>query len=205
MSNANVELESRVEPPVEPQFSEDAMENYKRGEEHFEKGEYHMAVRYFTHVLTYGDDIQFETREAVGMSQNKLGICYFESKGVSFDLQKAIDFFQKASDRGILDATCNLGNIYYNGTEVPKDLNKAFTIYKSAVDSEFPRALRLVGDCYYKGFGVAKNYRKAIEMYVKGANAGEPICQDYMRLFYKIAQTDKCMEDAVLWAQRGMI
>lgn len=54
--------------------------------------------------------------------------------GVEKDMNKAIEYFQKAADLGYTYALNNLGFCYLNGYGVEKDLKKGFEYIEKAAD-----------------------------------------------------------------------
>jgi TPR repeat protein len=82
--------------------------------------------------------------------QYNLGVRYETGDGVSKDLGKAAELFQKAADQGFADAQYDLGVLYEMGQGVPKDFGKAAELYKKAADQGNQRAIvnlkRLSGD-----------------------------------------------------------
>ena len=64
----------------------------------------------------------------------KLGMAYYYDNGVTKDINKAIQLYEKACDGGEVFSCSNLGHAYYKGEEVTKDFNKAAHFYKKACD-----------------------------------------------------------------------
>src|SRR5207248_9811953 len=52
----------------------------------------------------------------------KLGEHYELGKGVGYNERRAIEFYKKSADQGLIDALCRLGHIYNNGIQI--DINE---------------------------------------------------------------------------------
>ena len=100
----------------------------------------------------------------------RMGQCYEKGEGgMSRDIKKAVELYQRASDMGNADAMFSLGTIYENGKEgVPKDVMKAVELYQRASDMGNTRAMRQLGICYKNGTGVSKN-EKIAELYQRAS------------------------------------
>lgn len=63
-----------------------------------------------------------------------LGKAYYYGNGVTKDINKAIQLYEKACDGGVMFSCSDLGDAYNKGEEVTKDFNKAAHFYKKACD-----------------------------------------------------------------------
>lgn len=103
----------------------------------------------------------------------KLGICYYDGKGISKDRAKAVQLFQKAADSGDCLAATRLGVCYDLGKGVThKDPTAALKYYQLGSDNGGLSATHRLAECYEKGRIVNMNWTKAIELYQKAADAG---------------------------------
>jgi TPR repeat protein len=59
---------------------------------------------------------------------------YENGKGVTKDLVKAVEYFQKAADQNEIYAQNSLGIMHMNGKGVEKDMNKAVEYFQKAAD-----------------------------------------------------------------------
>ena len=64
----------------------------------------------------------------------ELGRAYYYGNGVTKDINKAIQLYEKACDGGEVFSCSDLGHAYDKGEEVTKDFNKAAHFYKKACD-----------------------------------------------------------------------
>jgi hypothetical protein len=70
-----------------------------------------------------------------------MGELHDEGKGVTKDYLKALEWYQKAADRGSPEALFKLGQMYYEGTGVAKDLKKALDFTQKAADQGYKDAV----------------------------------------------------------------
>lgn len=109
-----------------------------------------LALRYLKMSLSH------DHNHVDGMAYNSMGEFYLEGKRVPKDENKAIDYFEKARDRGCGLGAGNLGEIYYKRG----DYDKAFPLLKEASENFFfpsPKAMRLLSACYKYGRGTEVN------------------------------------------------
>src|SRR5882724_4957603 len=103
---------------------------------------------------------------------NILGMRFEKGEGVTKNLQKAAELYQKAADQGHADAQCNLGLLYQKGEGVPKDIRKAAELFEKAADQGDADAQFGLGLLYQNGAGVPTDLEKATELYQKAADQG---------------------------------
>jgi len=102
-------------------------------------------------------------------SMNKIGVMYYEGKGVEQDYQKAMYWYKKSSQEGNFTAMSNIGSMYYNGQGVTEDYKKAMYWYKKSYKEGNFGVMRDIGSMYYEGKGVIKDYKKAMQCYKKAS------------------------------------
>ncbi|CBZ02792.1 hypothetical protein FDB72_02750 [Clostridium botulinum] len=102
-------------------------------------------------------------------SMNKIGVMYYEGKGVEQDYQKAMYWYKKSSQEGNFTAMSNIGFMYYNGQGVTEDYKKAMYWYKKSYKEGNFGVMRDIGSMYYEGKGVIKDYKKAMQCYKKAS------------------------------------
>jgi len=88
------------------------------------------------------------------------------------DYVTAITYFQKAADKGIVDAFNRLGFFYFNGLGVTKDESKAIDYFQRAAQNGHIKAIFNLIYCYTHGKDVQQNWFKVIEYYKMAANLG---------------------------------
>lgn len=70
----------------------------------------------------------------------RLGIGYEEGKGVEKNIQKAVEYYQRAADLGNVEGQFNLGRCYYNGTGFKRNPDAAMIWIEKAVAQGHERA-----------------------------------------------------------------
>jgi tetratricopeptide (TPR) repeat protein len=68
------------------------------------------------------------------IAEYKLAVMYLQGQGVTQDYVLALNWFQKAADRGHADAQVNLGILYENGRGVARNYSKAIAMYEKAAE-----------------------------------------------------------------------
>lgn len=77
------------------------------------------------------------------------------------DIEKALDYYHKAYEKGSEDAACYLGNAYEKGEGVEVDYAKALKYYTFAAEKSCPPALACLASMYEEGRGTEKNPKLA--------------------------------------------
>src|SRR5690606_40942624 len=75
---------------------------------------------------------------------------YKNGNGVAKDYKKAVEWYQKAAEKGNADAQFNLGVMYKNGNGVAKDYKKAVEWYQKAAEKGNANAQFNLGVMYKK-------------------------------------------------------
>jgi TPR repeat protein len=102
-------------------------------------------------------------------AMNKLGELYLFGNGVSFDPQKAYEYFLASANKGDSGGQYDVGNLYMTGIGVPRDVAKAVEWYKESASKGNVDAYVALGNIYankesHKDLCDAKRwYEKAIE------------------------------------------
>ena len=102
----------------------------------------------------------------------ELAHIYYFGKGVSKDLYKSAQLYEKACDGGDMSGCLSLGNAYYNGDGVTENLNKSVELYQKACDGGEMEGCLNLGNAYYLGNGVTKDFGKAAQLFQKACNGG---------------------------------
>jgi hypothetical protein len=105
-------------------------------------------------------------------AQSILGHMYEQGVGVEKDIQKSIQWYEKAAMKGVADAECRLGHIYYHGKGVPRDPKKACKWLTRAAQHNSAEAQNTLGHMYLTGDGVKKNIQTASQWLHKAAANG---------------------------------
>lgn len=110
----------------------------------------------------------FEKEEAEGDPEAtfKLGYCYqLGVGGLKKDSRKAVEFYNKAIDKGQVKAMVSLGVLTLDGDGVIKNEIAAFDLFSKANDKGDAIAKYHVGCCYFDGRGVRQNRDLAISLF----------------------------------------
>ena len=118
-------------------------------------------------------------------AQYRLGICYYEGKGISQDYSEAVKWYKKAAEQGHASAQCNLGYCYDKGLGVIEDKIEAVEWYKKAAEQGNASAQINLGVCYKCGKGIAKDEKEAVKWYRKAADQGHANAQFKLASCYK--------------------
>jgi TPR repeat protein len=109
---------------------------------------------------------------------------YYFGVNASKDNAKAREWYEKAADKGNVDAMVSLGVLYANGQGVAQDFAKAREWYQKAVDKGSADAMYKLGNLYDDGHGVAQDFAKARELYEKAADKGSAEAMFNLGLLY---------------------
>lgn len=95
---------------------------------------------------------------------------YWFGTSIPLNVDKARDWFDRASERGSLDAQMFLGMAYFAGVKLPKDRNLAAKYLKLASNQGNAMALYYMGMMYLRGEGLEQSNEKAITYLQMAAN-----------------------------------
>jgi uncharacterized protein len=106
-------------------------------------------------------------------AQNKLGLLYYEGKGVPRDYRQAKEWFEEAAKQGHAGAEVNLGTLYLQGDGAPQSDQMALFWFSRAVEQEDALAFAKLGMMYARGRGVLQDFIQAHKWYNLSAAHGE--------------------------------
>lgn len=95
-----------------------------------------------------------------------------EENSIKPDLQKAVEYYERAADGGMEDALLDLGYIYCAGEYTEPDYLKGIGYYERAAALGNTIALGNLGMTYCKGYGVKKDEKKGFEYFLQSAEGG---------------------------------
>jgi TPR repeat protein len=113
---------------------------------------------------------------------------YYFGVNASKDNAKAREWYEKAVDKGSVEAMVSLGVLYANGQGVAQDFAKARELYEKAADKGSADAMYNLGNLYDDGRGVAQDSAKAREWYEKAADKGSAEAMFTLGLHYDYGQ-----------------
>ena len=88
------------------------------------------------------------------------------------DIEKALHWLSKASERGNHFATCDLGEMYYHGNGVKKDKEKGVELLKKSADAGVVHAQKKVGLILFKDARTVSEIRIGLQYIIDASNAG---------------------------------
>jgi TPR repeat protein len=106
-------------------------------------------------------------------AQNKLGLLYYEGKGVPQDYRLAKQWFEEAAKQGHAGAQVNLGTLYLHGEGAPQSDQMALFWFSQAAEQKEALAFAKLGLMYVQGRGVLQDYIQAHMWYNLSAAYGE--------------------------------
>lgn len=118
-------------------------------------------------------------------SQNMVGICYHNGKGIEQNRSESIRWYQKAAEQDLTVAQLNLGNAYWNGWGVTRDDAVAVAWYKKAAVGQNTKACYKLGWAYQRARGVETDFAMAFKWYEKAAGQGHVWAQYEVGVAYK--------------------
>ena len=119
-------------------------------------------------------DLETAANEGNAKAAATLGRIYQKGKrGLSTDMPKAVNWYERAGALGEDTALHALGVIYDNGIGVKKDLRRAADYYQQAASHGLAASQNNLGWMYYKGDGVPRDYGLAIYWLTRSADQGE--------------------------------
>lgn len=105
-------------------------------------------------------------------AQNKLGVCYFEGKGVKQDYLQAFFWYNKSAAQNNVYALYNIGYCYENGKGVSKSLSNAFECYQKSADLGHTGAQYALALMYLQGTVVERDSIVAAQWLLSSAGGG---------------------------------
>lgn len=114
-------------------------------------------------------------------AQYIVGWMYQLGKGVAMDTQAAVDWYQKAADKGHLSAQNNLCAAFLD----LKKFNDALPWCEKAASQQHPRAQFLLAMMHYNGQGTAKDAATSAAWLAKSADQGYAASEYKLGLYYR--------------------
>ncbi|KAF9336853.1 hypothetical protein BGZ91_009786 [Linnemannia elongata] len=133
-------------------------------------------------------------------AQVTLGKMYVQGQGFDQDYKVAMDWYNKAAERGNMAAIGEIGFLYYSGTGVPQDYERARVCTSMAAERGYwPAQLRL-GKMYREANGVQQDDQLALNWFLKAAEQGDgEAYYEVGRMFLEGRVVDKDKMEAVGW------
>lgn len=130
----------------------------------------------------------------------------FEENDIKPDLNKAIEYYEKAAQGGMEDALADLGYVYCSGRYMEPDYEKGLECYRRAADLGNTTALGNLGMSYLTGRGVEQDEQKGFEYFLKAAQGGHPDAMREVAVLYRDGVgTAPDEEQSRYWEERARI
>jgi TPR repeat protein len=100
------------------------------------------------------------------------------------DLDKAVDFFERAYQMGHVRAGQVLGRMYFLGAGIDRDREKAVELYRKAAERGDAYALHSLGMAEIKGEGTPQNEKSGLEKLLQSVEAGHTFSYNAIGGFY---------------------
>src|SRR5262252_432525 len=106
-------------------------------------------------------------------AQNKLGLLYYEGKGVPQNYLQAKRWFEEGAKQGHARAQTNLGTLYLQGEGAPQSDQMALFWFNQGAEQRDALAFARLGLMYARGRGVLQDSIQAYMWYNLSAAQGE--------------------------------
>lgn len=161
----------------------DAKTIRKLADEYAQNYDYINAIRLYTHLAEQGD-----TNCMV-----ELGLLYTNENECT-DIEKGIEWNEKAADEMNPLAWNNLGYFYQNAIGYEYDMEKMLFAYQKAGELGDAVALANLGDLYFEGNHVTQDYDKALDYYLQAEKKYEYRYAQIAEIFYQKSQFKELIE-----------
>lgn len=127
-----------------------------------------------------------------------------EEENIEPNLEKAVQYYDKAADGGMEDAMLQLGFIYCAGKYREPDYIKGLAYYERAAALGNTTALGNLGMSYCNGYGVEKDEKKGFEYFMKAAEGGNSLAMNQIADMYRDGTgVEKNEEKVTYWRNRA--
>jgi uncharacterized caspase-like protein len=120
------------------------------------------------------------------------------------DYGKALELYEKASERGSTVAMVRLGALFESGMAGAPSYSKARSLYQKAVTLGASEAATRLGRLYEMGLGNERSYAQAVRWYRKAAERGDREAMSRLATFYdRGLGVRKDRAQARMWRQKS--
>src|SRR3954468_9655116 len=138
----------------------------------------------------------------------EIGMRYSEGRGVPANLELAVQWFERAADKGLAPALYRLGSLYEKGQGVKKDIEKARQFYIAGADKGNAKAVHNLAVLYAEGIDGKPDYQTASQWFRKAAHKGVADSQYNLGILYaRGIGVDQNLAESYKWfalaAQQG--
>jgi TPR repeat protein len=149
---------------------------------------------------------ELKSRAEDGNVQAQLALAkaYDLGEGVPKDVEKAVQWWEKAAEHGNVSAQVSLGEVYSLGAGVPKNYAAAVRWWKKAAEQGDVTAEGNLGTAYGLGMGVPKDTAESVRWHTKAAENGNAASQFSLGMFYlQGAGVPKDEAEGVKWLRKS--
>jgi uncharacterized protein len=111
-----------------------------------------------------------------------LGQAYRLGRFVGIDLNKALDFYERAARLGYIPAQLNLASMLYFSEPPLQDKALALSWWQQAAQNGDPQARYMLGVLYFNGEDVPRDYARALAYLQRAHEAGLPEAKQSLRM-----------------------
>lgn len=124
----------------------------------------------------------FQQNQQQALHDNPVGMynlaeAYYHGDGVTQDHKVALQWYQKAADKGHVASQCELGIMLFKGKGGPQNVDRAFELFQSAAPTH-GKATFMLGYCHERGRGAPQDFKKALSYYQKAQTQGYAEAQE---------------------------
>ena len=121
-----------------------------------------------------------------------LALCYEHGRGVSANVDIAIELYERGAELGHAPSQHSLACYYFRGDVLEQDNKKAFDLCMKSAEQGYGLAMADVGRCYQFGNGVMGNMKTAVEWYEKALEViDDPELERKTAMFKMIGENDE--------------
>ena len=141
-----------------------------------------------------------EKNEELRCSLFLIARSYNNGYGIERNIQKAVEYYEKASFLDDSNSMYNLAIIYKSGDtnfEIQRDIKKAADLYERAIELGDIDSLNNLANIYkigYPNFRVQKNIKRAIELYLKAIEMGDSEALNNLANLYRFGDSEQGIE-----------
>jgi TPR repeat protein len=110
---------------------------------------------------------------------------YYGEQGCRKNVEEAVSFWRRASDKGHADAQCKLGLCYAEGEGVEQSWEQAVELYRRASEQGFAGAQNNLGWYYASGKGVEQSWEQAVELFRRASDQGNAHAQTSLAVCFE--------------------
>ncbi|MCC9137697.1 ankyrin repeat domain-containing protein [Pontibacter silvestris] len=159
--------------------------------------------RFTQHMRTAAIEIREKAVDGDAFCNRILGSMYYTGYGALQDMGLAMNYLNRAAEKGDIVTYCYMANMYIEGKGVAKDYKKAEALLKKGVEAGDREALYTLGLLYEEGTLGEVKIEEARKLYRKAVSKGSPLA--YEQLTYINQTTDQKLAAASIHRNPDMM